>query len=78
MSNRAGYSPELMKSLGKCEHCGGSPSYPMLVEAAEPGRSAICAEDFHLKTFSNALYGMGIVMMLAFILGTVLGWFLWR
>lgn len=52
MSDRAGYAPELMESLGKCRQCGGTEDYPMLVEA--PRRGQVCRARFHTLRFRVA------------------------
>jgi len=45
MSDRAGYSADLMESLGKCRACGGDENYPMLVDV--PVGQMICRNEFH-------------------------------
>lgn len=45
MSNRAGYSRQLMRENGKCEDCGGDRNYPMLI--GELGEQSICMSKFH-------------------------------
>jgi hypothetical protein len=64
MSNRAGYSADFMEQLGKCRVCGGSESYPMLVDVLDYKNRAfcesqmICGNEFHgwRRRIAAALY----------------------
>jgi hypothetical protein len=54
MSNRAGYSADFMEELGKCRTCGGSKSYPMLVDCKNDQQ--VCQSYYHSLRYQVASF----------------------